>query len=158
MIYIGIGSNLGNRKKNIEKAKFRITQNKINIINCSNFYESLSWPNIKHPKFLNIVLKIDTNLTPLELIKVFKDIEKSLGRKESKRNSPRVCDIDILDYKRKRINKNIILPHPRLHQRNFVLLPLFELDKSWKHPKNNKNLLYFINSLPIKDLRSITQI
>ena len=78
MIYIGIGSNLGNRKKNIEKAKFRITQNKVNIINCSNFYESLSWPNIRHPKFLNIVLKIDTNLTPLELIKVCKDIEKSL--------------------------------------------------------------------------------
>mgnify|MGYP005653233613 FL=1 len=158
MIYIGIGSNLGNRKRNIEKAKFRITQNKVNIINCSNFYESLSWPNIRHPKFLNIVLKIDTNLTPLELIKVFKDIEKSLGRKESKRNSPRVCDIDILDYKKKRINKKIILPHPRLHQRNFVLLPLFELDKSWKHPVSKNHIKKLIKYLPNRDIRSIKQI
>ena len=107
MIYLGIGSNLGDRRKNIEIAKFEIAQKGVNIINCSNFYESLSWPNINYPKFLNIVLRVDTNLTPLKLIKICKDIEKSLGRKESIRNAPRVCDIDILDYKKKRINNKI---------------------------------------------------
>ena len=134
MIYLGIGSNLGNRRKNIEKAKFEIIQNKIKIIQSSNFYESLSWPNIKNPKFLNIVLKVNTKIEPLKLIKIFKSIEKSLGRRKANRNSPRECDIDILDYKGRQINKEIILPHPRLHKRNFVLFPLFELDKSWKHP------------------------
>ena len=102
MIYLGIGSNLGNRRKNIEKAKFKIIQNKIKIIQSSNFYESLSWPNIKNPKFLNIVLKVNTKIEPLKLIKIFKSIEKSLGRKKANRNSPRECDIDILDYKGKR--------------------------------------------------------
>ena len=129
MIYLGIGSNLGNRRKNIEKAKFKIIQHKIKIIQSSNYYESLSWPNIKNPKFLNIVLKVNTKIEPLKLIKIFKSIEKSLGRKKAKRNSPRECDIDILDYKGRQINKEIILPHPRLHKRNFVLFPLFELDK-----------------------------
>ena len=59
MIYLGIGSNLGNRKNNIEKAKFKLLQKDISIVQSSNYYESLSWPNIKHPKFLNVVLKVN---------------------------------------------------------------------------------------------------
>ena len=158
MIYLGIGSNLGNRRKNIEKAKFKIIQNKIKIIQSSNFYESLSWPNIKNPKFLNIVLKVNTNIEPLKLIKIFKSIEKSLGRKKANRNSPRECDIDILDYKGRQINKEIILPHPRLHKRNFVLFPLFELDKSWKHPISKHHIKKLIKYLSNRDIRSIKQI
>tara|TARA_B100001093_G_scaffold350455_1_gene335000 strand:- start:607 stop:1083 length:477 start_codon:yes stop_codon:yes gene_type:complete len=158
MIYLGIGSNLGNKKENIEKAKFEIIQHGIKIQQSSNYYESLSWPNIKNPKFLNIVLKVNTNLTPLKLIKICKDIEKSLGRKKTIRNSPRVCDIDILDYKKKKNNKEIILPHPRLHQRNFVLLPLFELNKNWKHPVSKCHIKTLILSLSNKDIRSIKQI
>ena len=75
MIYLGIGSNLGNKKENIEKAKFEIIQYGIKIQQSSNYYESLSWPNIKNPKFLNIVLKVSTSLTPLKLIKICKDID-----------------------------------------------------------------------------------
>ncbi len=82
MIYLGIGSNLGNRKKNIEKAKFKLLQKDINILQSSNYYESLSWPDIKHPKFLNVVLKVSTNISPIDLIKECKRIEKSLGRKK----------------------------------------------------------------------------
>ena len=158
MIYLGIGSNLGNRRKNIEKAKFKIIQNKIKIIQSSNYYESLSWPNIKNPKFLNIVLKVNTKIEPLKLIKIFKSIEKSLGRKKANRNSPRECDIDILDYKGRQINKEIILPHPRLHKRNFVLFPLFELDKSWKHPKSKHHIKKLIQYLSNRDIRSIKQV
>ena len=144
MIYLGIGSNLGNKKENIEKAKFEIIQHGIKIQQSSNYYESLSWPNIKNPKFLNIVLKVNTNLTPLKLIKICKDIEKSLGRKKTIRNSPRVCDIDILDYKKKKNNKEIILPHPRLHH--------------WKHPVSKCHIKTLILSLSNKDIRSIKQI
>ena len=72
MIYLGIGSNLGNRKSNIEKAKFELNQNNIKILKTSNYYESLSWPNPKNPKFINIVLKISTNFKPENLLKICK--------------------------------------------------------------------------------------
>ena len=97
-IYLGIGSNLGNRKKNIDKAKFQLIKNNIKILKSSNYYESLSWPDPKKPKFLNIVLEISTFLDPLNLLKICKIIEKKLGRKKRLKNSPRECDIDILDY------------------------------------------------------------
>ena len=158
MIYLGIGSNLGNKRLNIEKAKFKIIENDIKILQSSNYYESLSWPNKKNPKFLNIVLKISTNLKPTKLIKIFQNIENSLGRKKAPRNSPRICDIDIVDYKNMQINKGITLPHPRLHLRNFVLLPLYELDKSWKHPIFKDDIKTLILSLPNRDIRSIKQI
>ena len=158
MIYLGIGSNLGNKRLNIEKAKFKIIENNIKILQSSNYYESLSWPNKKNPKFLNIVLKISTNLKPIKLIKIFQNIENSLGRKKAPRNSPRICDIDIVDYKNMQINKGITLPHPRLHLRNFVLLPLYELDKGWKHPVFKDDIKTLILSLPNRDIRSIKQI
>ena len=158
MIYLGIGSNLGNKRLNIEKAKFKIIENNIKILQSSNYYESLSWPNKKHPKFLNIVLKISTNLKPTKLIKIFQNIENSLGRKKAPRNSPRICDIDIVDYNNMQINKGITLPHPRLHLRNFVLLPLYELDKDWKHPIFKDDIKTLILSLPNRDIRSIKQI
>ena len=157
-IYLGIGSNLGNRKKNINTAKLRLTENNILILKSSNFYESLSWPNYKNPKFLNIVLKIDTSMSVSRLLKVCKNIEKSLGRKKNAKNAPRECDIDILDYKQRRIKGNIILPHPRMHNRNFVLFPLFEIDKNWKHPISKENLKNLINLLSKKDIRSIKKI
>ena len=157
-IYLGIGSNLGNKRNNIEKTKFKLGQNNIKILQSSSFYESLSWPNPNNPKFLNIVLKISTNFTLPELLKICKEIEKNIGRKKSTINSPRECDIDIIDYENKIINDKIILPHPRMHTRNFVLLPLFELNKDWKHPVSKHNIKTLIFSLPNRDIRSIKQI
>ena len=157
-IYLGIGSNLGNKRNNIEKTKFKLGQNNIKILQSSSFYESLSWPNPNNPKFLNIVLKISTNFTLPELLKKCKEIEKNIGRKKSTINSPRECDIDIIDYENKIINDKIILPHPRMHNRNFVLLPLFELNKDWKHPVYKHNIKTLIFLLPNRDIRSIKQI
>ena len=157
-IYLGIGSNLGNKRRNIERAKFNLFMNNIKILRCSSYYESLSWPNPNNPKFLNIVLEIDTNFTHLELIKKCKEIEKKLGRKKLPKNSPRECDIDILDYNCKKSNGRIILPHPRLHKRNFVLLPLFQINKAWKHPVLKYDIKTLILSLPNRDIRSIKQI
>ena len=158
MIYLGIGSNLGDRKINIEKAKFKIFQNNIKILQSSNYYESLSWPNNDNPRFLNIVIKIKTDLNPNKLINLCKEIERSFGKRKEERNSPRMCDIDIIDYKNKQSNRGVILPHPRLDYRSFVLLPLFELNKSWKHPKSKSHIKSLILSLSNKDIRSIKQI
>ena len=157
-IYLGIGSNIGNKKKYIEKAKFELLQNKISILESSSYYESVSWPNANNPKFLNIVLKINTNLKPLDLLKKCKKIEIKLGRKKSAKNSPRECDIDILDYENRKISGEIFLPHPRMHIRNFVLFPLFELNKDWKHPVSKHHIKTLIFSLSNRDIRSIKQI
>ena len=157
-VYLGIGSNLGNKKNNIEKAKFELIQNNIWIEKSSNYYETLSWPNPKNPKFLNIVLKIKTNLTPVKLLHICKKIEVFLGRKKSEINAPRECDIDIIDYNRQNTNSKIILPHPRMSERNFVLLPLYELDKAWTHPISGQPIKKLILSLSNRDIRSIKQI
>ena len=157
-IYLGIGSNLGNRFENIEKAKFKLSQNDIKILSSSSYYESLSWPNPKNPKFLNIVLNVKTNLNPSKLLSKCKEIEIDLGRKKTKRNSPRVCDIDLIDFRGIKIAGDLILPHPRMDKRNFVLLPLFEISKSWKHPILKVNIRKLISSLSNSDIRSIKQI
>ena len=157
-IFIGIGSNLGNKRNNIEKAKFHLIENHIRILKSSNYYESLSWPDPRKPKFLNIVSIVSTKLNPFELLKVCKKVEIILGRKKSYKNAPRECDIDILDYQKKRLNKGVFLPHPRMHNRNFVLLPLFELNKKWKHPISKIDIKRLILSLPNRDITSIKQI
>ena len=154
--YISIGSNLGNKKKNIELSKYFLERKDIKVIKVSNMFESLSWPNPKKPKFINIVIKIKTILSPLNLMKICLDIEKSLGRKRSNKNEPRTCDIDIVDYDKKIINKkNLILPHPQMHKRNFVLLPFFEINKTWIHPLKKTTIKKLLNSIKESDLMSI---
>ena len=158
MIYIGIGSNLGNRIENITKAKYFLDLNGINITKSSSYYETLSWPDPNKPKFINIVVQSNTKASPEKLLKIFKSIEKKLGRKKKSKNSPRTCDIDIISYNQKILTGNITIPHKRMHKRNFVLIPLFELNKNWFHPKTNENIKKLIFSLSIKDIRSIKQI
>ena len=155
IIYLSVGSNLGNRKKNIEKTKFELYSKGINIIKFSNYYETLSWPNPKNPKFYNIVLKVSSDLKVLELLKICKQIEISLGRKKAPKNSPRTCDIDIIDYNQKVNANGINVPHPRMHQRNFVLIPLFEIEKTWKYPNSKRYIKNLIFSLSNSDIRSI---
>jgi len=159
--YLAIGSNLGNKIRNIDIAKFELEKNKIKILKSSSNYISESWPNSDNPNYINNIIKIKTSLAPLELLKICNMIETKLGRVRSKKNAPRTCDIDIIDYDKKILNEKnnkLILPHPRMSKRNFVLLPLFEVEKSWKHPKSKINIVNLVNSLPIKDLRSIKQI
>ncbi len=157
-IYLGIGSNLGNRIINIEKAKSHLLENGINFISVSNYYETLSWPDPKKPKFFNIVLKVTCKYKPLELLNLCKIIETKLGRIKSPKNSPRVCDIDLIDFDGLVLNNKIKLPHTRMHKRNFVLFPLFEIKKDWFHPIKKANIKKLILSLSNKDIRSIKQI
>jgi|TARA_B100000780_G_scaffold273380_1_gene236895 2-amino-4-hydroxy-6-hydroxymethyldihydropteridine diphosphokinase len=158
MVYIGIGSNLGNKIINIEKAKHFLILNNINIIKSSSYYQTPSWPDQKNPNFFNIVIQSDTKFSPKKLLDIFKFIEKKLGRKKKLKNSPRECDIDIISYGKKIVDGDISIPHQRMHQRNFVLIPLYELNKNWFHPKLKINIKNLIFSLPIKDIRSIKQI
>ncbi len=160
LIYLGLGSNIGNRINNLENAKFLLNSNNVIIKKTSSYYESKSWPNERFPKYLNIVIEAKTNLDINSLYILIKIIEKKLGRKKSKKNNPRPCDIDILDYDRKvkSINLNdetIKIPHPRLHRRNFVLIPLFEISKNWIHPYYNQNIAKLLSNINNNDLRTI---
>tara|TARA_B000000565_G_C23723357_1_gene354317 strand:+ start:106 stop:618 length:513 start_codon:yes stop_codon:yes gene_type:complete len=154
-VYLGIGSNIGNRITNINKACHLLT-NFCSIIKISKFYESNSWPNENFPKYLNIIIKCNTVLKPILLLKNLKNIETSLGRKKNEKNFPRTCDIDIIDFKGlKQNDKFLQIPHPRMLNRNFVLFPLFEIEKNWKHPKNNISIDRLLKKLDLKSLRSI---
>ena len=157
-IFLGIGSNLGNRILNIEKAKSLLFESGIFFISVSNYYETPSWPDPKKPKFINIVLKVTCKHKPQEMINLCKIIEAKLGRKQSPKNSPRVCDIDIIDFGGLVLKNKLSLPHARMHERNFVLLPLFEIEKEWVHPIKNVNIKKLILSLSNKDIRSIKQV
>ena len=157
-IYLAIGSNLGNRVHNIEKAKFLLIKNNISLISVSKYYETPSWPNPKNPKFINIVLKAKSLLNPLELLNLCKTIEISLGRKITPKNSPRECDIDIVDFNGLiKDSKDLVLPHPRAHLRNFVLYPLNDINSNWKHPIINKKIDFFIKKLNFEKRNEITR-
>ena len=161
LAYLAIGSNLGNRISNITITKFELEKYEIKILKSSSNYISESWPDTSMPRYINVVLKIKTSLSPLKLLKICNLIELKLGRIRSKINAPRTCDIDIIDYDKKILNEKnskLVLPHPRMNKRNFVLIPLYEINKSWNHPKSKINIVNLINSLPVKNLRSIKQI
>ena len=158
MIYIGIGSNLtssfGNRFKNIELAISFLQEEKIKLIKKSSFYETFSYPNKKDPKFINIVVSVESNLSPDDLMSILISIEEKLERKRNKKNDPRTCDLDIIDYKRKIMNfkfsnLELTLPHKEMSNRNFVLYPLKEISPHWTHPVTKKNI-----DLLIKDLKN----
>jgi 2-amino-4-hydroxy-6-hydroxymethyldihydropteridine diphosphokinase len=145
--YLGLGSNLGEREKNLIKALSLLGQ-KTQLIKVSSIYETEPVGFKEQPLFLNIVCQVCTNLKPVELLHSVKQIEKQLGRKPSYRNSPRIIDIDILIYD-SIITKehDLIIPHPRLAERAFVLIPLAEIAPQLNHPELGKSILELANAI-----------
>jgi 2-amino-4-hydroxy-6-hydroxymethyldihydropteridine diphosphokinase len=141
-VYIGLGSNLGKRLDYIKKAIDLISElNSTSIDAISNIYESEPYGNVDQPKFLNCVLKLNTTIEPLDLLIKLKNIEKNMGRKKTKKWSPRVIDIDILLYNNLTMDSlELKIPHPDLLNRDFVIKPLLELDKNIVHPVKNKKI------------------
>ena len=157
-VYLGIGSNLGNRVINIEKAKSLLLKNHVNLISISSYFETLSWPDPNKPMFINIIVKAECTFKPIKLLKLCKLIEVKLGRKKTPKNSPRECDIDIIDFNGLISQDKLNLPHKMMHKRNFVLLPLFEIEKKWVHPIKKISIKKLINSLSNHDISSIKKI
>ncbi len=163
MIHINIGSNLdskyGTKFKNISIAINLLIDSKLKIKRISNFYETPSYPNKKLPRFANIGLLAKYDFDHAKLIKEISLIEKKIGRVKSKKNDPRVCDIDIIDFNGLiRANKLLKLPHPRSHIRNFVLYPIKEIDPKWTHPIFKKNVDFLINELSQNSRIEITRL
>ena len=162
-----LGGNIGNRTENINASKEAIDSLCGKIIAQSSIYETEAWGSDSERKYLNQVIKIETKLTANQLLSNLLKIEKKLGRKRDKNiNSDRTIDIDILFFNSEVINnKTLEIPHPRLHQRNFVLKPLNEIASDFKHPvfkktisvlhKNNKDTLKVKKHKPIKECNYI---
>jgi len=163
MIHLNIGSNLnsqhGSRFDNISIAIDLLINAKIKIKKISNFYETPSYPNQNFPKFLNVGIIIDYNSSYFDLLNIVKKIEKKLGRIKRLKNDPRIIDIDIIDFKSEIKNTDrLILPHPKCHERNFVLYPILQIDPNWSHPILKKNALFLINKLSQKFRIEITRL
>ena len=130
IVYLGLGSNLGKRRENIDSAINLLKENKISVLRCSSITETAPVdcpPNQRN--FLNGVLKIETDLLPHELLGVLKTIERQIGRKEAVRNGPRPIDLDILLYNQIKIQTpDLTIPHPRMFERDFVMIPLREIE------------------------------
>ena len=152
MILIAFGANLnshvGSRIVTIKCAVNDLKSRGIYFIKSSRFYETEPVPPSNYPNYINSVSIIETQLNPYELLDTLHDIEGIYGRERSFRNSPRTLDIDLLSFNNSIIkNRKIEIPHPRLHERGFIMIPLQEVAKDWKHPILNVSIRDLINNL-----------
>ena len=163
MIHLNIGSNLNsiyrNKFENISTAVNLLIKSNFNVKKISNFYETPSYPNKNLPKYLNIGILGTFKNNYEELLRIINLIEKKIGRIKSKKNDPRVCDIDIIDFDGVIINQdNLNIPHSKSHLRNFVLYPIIQIDPNWHHPVLKKNVKFLINKLDHKSRIEITRL
>jgi len=126
--YLGLGSNLGTRSRNLSAARRRLRQKGARILRQSRVIESEPWGVADQPRFLNQVLEVDWGGTPRQLLRAAKSVEREGGRRPTRRWGPRVIDVDILLFGDQRVREpGLEIPHPRLLERDFVVAPLREL-------------------------------
>jgi 2-amino-4-hydroxy-6-hydroxymethyldihydropteridine diphosphokinase len=134
-VYLALGTNLGDRMDNLQRAVAALPPT-IRVTALSSVYETPPWGYADQPAFLNMALTAKTDLEPLALIAFLKKLETDLGREKTFRNGPRLIDIDILFYDDLRIDEpGLVIPHPRLHERAFALVPLNDIAPNLIHPE-----------------------
>ena len=147
--YLLLGSNMGNSTELLSKAIEQI-ENKIGpLLLSSNLYATAAWGNTSQPDFLNQVIKIATHLAAAETLAIILSIEKNMGRIRTTKNAPRIIDIDILFFNNEIINQSdLIVPHPEIQNRRFVLTPLQEIAPQMIHPVLNKTIEQLLSQCP----------
>lgn len=130
--YLGLGSNLGSRQRNLSAARRKLREKGLRIVRQSRVIETEPWGVVDQPRFLNQVIEAEWSGTPRQLLSAAKQVERELGRQPTRRWGPRVIDVDILLFGDLRINqRGLIIPHPRITERPFVLESLNELGVTW---------------------------
>lgn len=135
------GANLGDRIGTLEAARRLIEQEIGHVVSASSFYETQAWGNVDQPDYVNQALEVATALSPSEVLEAIFRIEAALGRTRRDKWEPRLIDIDILFYENTILNsRDLIIPHPHLHRRNFVLIPMLEIAPELLHPVLHKTI------------------
>lgn len=152
MILIALGSNLhspaGAPRETIQAALASVAKRGIKIVQVSRFYVSEAWPNPSDPPYVNAVARIEAAISPKDLLGLLHEVETEFGRVRSERNAPRTLDLDLIDYDGQLLEGDLELPHPRLLQRAFVLLPLRDVAPDWTHPVSGASVSESIAALP----------
>jgi 2-amino-4-hydroxy-6-hydroxymethyldihydropteridine diphosphokinase len=148
-VYLLLGSNQQQPIQQLQRAQ-KLVAKKIGAVQrMSAVYKTAAWGNTHQPDFLNQVLVATTALSALQTIEVILLLEKEMGRIRTKKNAPRIIDIDILFFNKDIIDtKKLQVPHPRLHVRNFVLVPLNQLSPNFKHPALHKTIHQLLKTCP----------
>jgi 2-amino-4-hydroxy-6-hydroxymethyldihydropteridine diphosphokinase len=152
VILIALGSNLpshaGNSRETLRAALRALEQNGVTPLVVSAFYATQAWPDPNEPSYVIGVGLVETTLPPDALMARLHAIERTFGRERGARNAPRTLDLDLLDYDGRVENGPPVLPHPRIAQRAFVLVPLADVAPLWKHPISGGNVCALIEALP----------
>lgn len=146
--YIALGTNIGNRESYLHSALQAIQEKDIDIIGFSSIYETDPVGYEDQARFLNMVIKVNTNLQPMDLLEVSQSIELESGRERKIRWGPRTLDLDILLFNQENIEtERLIVPHPRMTERAFVLVPLAEIDRDIEIPAVTKPISLLLDEL-----------
>ncbi|RKQ49866.1 2-amino-4-hydroxy-6-hydroxymethyldihydropteridine diphosphokinase [Roseivirga pacifica] len=134
-IYLLLGTNLGNKSANLQRAKELLTSHAIIIKKESRIYETAAWGNEDQPSFLNQVVEVDSNKSPQRILTLVNQIEEEMGRVRFEKWGERLIDIDILYFGSHEIqNEDLVIPHPEIQNRRFTLAPLAEMAPNFIHP------------------------
>lgn len=147
-VYLALGSNLGDRLRNLRDAVKQLSP-AVRVTRVSSVYDTEPWGMTDQPRFLNIVVEAETALPPAALLKLLKGIECAMGRRDTVRYGPRVVDLDILLYDDWVFKTSVLeIPHPRLAERRFVLVPLSEIAPEMRHPRLKRTMRELLAQLP----------